>query len=99
MNIYLSFKDNKNKNLYFWKQNNIFLYKFLSYNEKLSVKYRFKIMLKMQKQNYLSLKTKIKNRCINSIKVRSPSRLTNLVKSSFKNNLAEGSINGFRKAS
>jgi hypothetical protein len=61
--------------------------KCLLLNEKNSPKIRFKIMLKMHKVYRDLLGNKLKNRCISSTKIRSVSRLTNLTKSTLRENL------------
>jgi len=56
-------------------------------------------MLKMHKLYHSLLGNKFKNRCIFSTKIRSVSRLTNLTKSSFRENFRWGKLSGFKKAS
>lgn len=58
----------------------------------------FKLMLKKQ-LIFKSINTKIINRCINSNKIRSVTRLTNLTKNSFKHYYTYGNIMGFKKSS
>ena len=67
--------------------------------EETSKKMRFKIMLKMHKMYHNLLGNKFKNRCVFSTKIRSVSRLVNLTKSTFRETLRWGKLNGFRKAS
>ena len=45
------------------------------------------------------LGNKFKNRCVFSTKARAVTRLTNLTKASFNENLKWGKLNGFKKAS
>ena len=78
---------------------NVFVLKSFLLNKKIPVKLRFKIMLKTHKLYNHLLGNKYKNRCMFSTKVRSVNRLTNLTKSTFKENLKWGKISGFRKAS
>ena len=80
-------------------QKNTFILKSFLLNKKNSKKNRFKIMLKMHKLYHSLLGNKFKNRCIFSTKIRSVSRLTNLTKSSFRENFRWGKLNGFKKAS
>jgi hypothetical protein len=68
-------------------QNSIFVLKSFLLNAKNSKKIRFKIMLKMHKLYKDLLGNRLKNRCIFSTKIRSVSRLTNLTKSSFRDNI------------
>lgn len=99
MTQYSNYKDftlRKNIKL---KQSNIFILKSFLLNKKSSKKIRFKIMLKMHRLYNALLGNKFKNRCIFSTKIRSVSRLTNLTKASFKDNLQWGKLNGFKKAS
>jgi ribosomal protein S14 len=81
------------------KQKNTFILKSLLLNEKNPKTIRFKIMLKMHKLYKDLLGVKFKNRCIFSTKIRSVSRLTNLTKSSLRDNIRWGKVTGFRKAS
>ena len=99
MTKYLNWKDKNNKLNYANSQKLHYIYKYFSYNENILLSFRFKIMLKLQSMKNRGLKTKITNRCIHSTKVRGCSRLTNLVKTSLKDNLLKGAVNGFRKAS
>ncbi len=82
-----------------FKQNKILILKSFLFNEKNSKKIRFKIMLKMHKLYQSLLGKHFINRCMFSTKVRAVSRLTNLTKSSFRENLRWGKVSGFRKAS
>jgi len=87
MTKYANYKDfNLRKNLE-KNQKNIFLLKSFLLNQKNSKKIRFKIMLKMDRTYNTLLGNKIKNRCIYSTKIRSVYRVTNLTKSSFRDNL------------
>jgi len=99
MTKYANYKDfNLRKNLE-KNQKNIFLLKSFLLNQKNSKKIRFKIMLKMDRTYNTLLGNKIKNRCIYSTKIRSVYRVTNLTKSSFRDNLRWGKVTGFRKSS
>ena len=95
----LNYKDQTNRKNYQKLQIKYLWYKYLLYNENISVNFRFKIMLKFQTLKYLGLKTKIKNRCMYSSKARGTSRISNLAQASFKNYWANGEVSGFRKAS
>lgn len=83
------------------KQNyeNFFLLKSMLLNENNDKKIRFKFMLKLSRIYNDLNHNKMKNRCIFSTKIRSVYRLTNLTKSSFRDNLRQTNIAGFRKAS
>ena len=80
-------------------QNNIFVLKSFLLNTKNSKKIRFKIMLKLHQLYKDLLGNRFKNRCMFSTKIRSVSRLTNLTKSSLRDNIRWGKVSGFRKAS
>lgn len=68
-------------------QNTLFILKSFLLNKKNSKKIRFKIMLKMQQLYKDLLGNKFINRCIFSTKIRSVSRITNLTKSSLRDNI------------
>lgn len=99
MTHYSKYKDFRLRKQLEKKELNIFVLKSLLLNKKISLKTRFKIMLKIQSLYKHLLGNKIVNRCMFSTKVRSVSRLTNLTKSSFKENLKWGNLSGFKKAS
>jgi ribosomal protein S14 len=87
MTKHANFKDfllRKNLKTY---QDELLILKCILLNKKNSAKIRFKIMLKLHKLYKDLLGNRIKNRCMSSTKVRSVSRLTNLTKSSFRENL------------
>ena len=90
---YIIRKQLKNKN------KKIFILKFLLQNTRESKNFRFKIALKLQEIYNKNFQTKIKNRCIQTTKVRSVSRLSNLTKASFKSSMNFGKLNGFKKSS
>lgn len=99
MTKYSNFKDyNLRKNI--GKENEkIFLLKSFLLNQQKNKKICFKIMLKLSRTYHTLIGNKIKNRCIFSTKVRSVYRITNLTKSTFRENLRWGKVSGFRKAS
>ncbi len=99
MTKYSNFKDFKLRQNLKNKQLKILILKSFLLNKENSKKLRFKIMLKLHKLYNNLLGNKIKNRCMFSTKIRSVSRLTNLTKSTFRENLRWGKLNGFRKAS
>lgn len=80
-------------------EKNIFLLKSFLLNQKNSKKIRFKIMLKLSRTYSGLIGNKLINRCMMTTKIRSVSRLTNLTKSSFRDNLRWGKVSGFKKAS
>lgn len=99
MTSYSRYKDfiyrkDKQKN-----QMNLLILKSFLLDSNLSKTTRFKIMLKMNDEFSLLLGNKLQSRCIYSSKIRSVSRISNLTKASFKNNLHWGKVNGFRKSS
>lgn len=77
MNLYLRYKDKTLRKNILLKKNLFFLYKALLSNQKLDIKYRFKIMQKIQNYNKIS---HIKNRCILNNNSRGVQRLTGLSK-------------------
>jgi hypothetical protein len=87
MTHYSKYKDFQLRKELKINESNIFVLKSLLLNKKTSKKIRFKIMLKIHKVYNHLLGNKYKNRCMFSTKVRAVSRLTNLTKSSFKENL------------
>lgn len=87
MSKYANYKDFHLRKRLELNQRNILILKSFLLNEKNSKKNRFKIMLKLHKLYNDLLGNKVKNRCIFSTKIRSVSRLTNLTKSSFRDNL------------
>lgn len=99
MTKYSNYKDNIRRQNLKQKQINIIILKSFLKNEYNSKSYKFKIMLKMNQLYQETLGNKIKNRCIFSTKIRSVSRLTNMTKASFKENINWGQLNGFRKSS
>ena len=68
-------------------QNKIFILKSFVLKEEIPKKIRFKIMLKLQQLHKHLLGNKFKNRCMFSTKIRAVSRVSNLTKASFKDNL------------
>jgi len=99
MTKYSNFKDHNLRQKYKKKDKQVFLFKSLLLNERNSSKIRFKIMLKLDRIYRELSYNKIKGRCMFSTKVRSISRMTNLTKSSFRDNLRLTNISGFKKAS
>lgn len=99
MTKYSNFKDFNLRNKLKKNQMNTFILKSFLFKEETSKKMRFKIMLKMHKMYHSLLGNKFKNRCVFSTKIRSVSRLVNLTKSTFRETLRWGKLNGFRKAS
>jgi len=99
MTKYSNFKDFNLRNKLKKNQMNTFILKSFLFKEETSKKMRFKIMLKMHKMYHNLLGNKFKNRCVFSTKIRSVSRLVNLTKSTFRETLRWGKLNGFRKAS
>ena len=75
-----------------------FLFTYLLQKKKKKKINKFKLMLKKQLL-YKLINTKIINRCINSNKIRSVTRVTNLTKNSFKHYYSLGDIMGFKKSS
>ena len=99
MTKYSNYKDYKLRKDLKTKQKDFFLIKSFLLNKKNNKKIRFKIMLKLMRDYRSFLGNKFKNRCIFSTKIRSVSRITNLTKSSFRENLRWGKLSGFQKAS
>lgn len=99
MSKYANYKDFHLRKRLKINQDNTFILKSFLLNEKNSKKIRFKIMLKMHKLYHDLLGNRFKNRCMFSTKIRSVSRLTNLTKSTLRENFRWGKLNGFRKAS
>ena len=99
MTKYSNYKDYKKRQELEKIQENIFLLKSFLFNQKNSKKIRFKIMLKLSRNYHTLIANKLKNRCIFSTKIRSISRITNLTKSSFRDYVRWGKINGFKKSS
>jgi hypothetical protein len=87
MTKYSNYKDYKLRIKKEKIQKDIFLLKSFLLNKKNPKKIQFKIMLKLNKIYCGSIGNKLKNRCIFSTKIRSVYRLTNLTKSSFRENL------------
>ena len=99
MTKYSKYKDYNNRKNLILRYKDLMVIKSFLLNQKKDKKIRFKIMLKLN-QTYNTLHgNKIKNRCMISSKVRSVSRLTNLTKAFFSENLKTGSISGFKKGS
>lgn len=99
MTKYSNYKDFSLRKKLKENQSKIFILKSFLLKEEISKTIRFKIMLKIQQLHKGLIGNKTKNRCIFSTKIRSVSRLTNLTKSSFRENLRWGKLTGFRKAS
>lgn len=99
MTSYSKFKDYQNRQNLALNYKNLLILKSFLLNQKKDKKIRFKIMLKLNQTYNTLLGNKIKNRCIMSTKVRSVSRLTNLTKSFFSENLKKGNVSGFKKGS
>jgi hypothetical protein len=87
MTKYSKYKDFNLRKRLKENESNIFILKSFLLNKKTSKKIRFKIMLKIHKLYTGLLGNKYKNRCMSSTKVRSVNRLTNLTKSTFKEEL------------
>ena len=87
MTKYSKYKDYNLRKQLKTNELNIFILKSFLLRKETSKKIRFKIMLKIHKLYSNLLGNKFKNRCMFSTKVRSVSRLTNLTKASFKDNL------------
>lgn len=99
MTKYSNFKDYKLRTNLKKDHEKIFLLKSFLLNQQKNKKFCFKIMLKLSRTYNTLIGNKIKNRCIFSTKIRSVYRITNLTKSTLRENLRWGKVTGFRKAS
>lgn len=99
MTKYSNYKDYANRIKKKEIQKKLLILKSFLLNEKNSKKIRFKIMLILTRNKLTLGSNKIINRCMYSTKIRSVSRITNLTKSSFRDNIRWGLINGFKKSS
>lgn len=99
MTHYSKYKDYQNRQNLKKNYLNLFALKYLLKNSKMPKYLRFKLTWKIQKLQKEIHFNKIKNRCITSTKIRSISRISNLSKAFFRNDLNWGKINGFRKSS
>jgi ribosomal protein S14 len=99
MTHYSKYKDYKIRRSLKITNIKLFVLKYFLKDSNKSKNFRFKINLKIQKLYSDAFQTKVKNRCIHSTKVRSVSRISNLTKASFKDNLNFGKVNGFTKSS
>lgn len=99
MTRYLNFKDFDLRQKLKKKNKQVYLFKSLLLNERNDLETRFKLMLKIDRLYKELSYNKIKGRCTSSTKVRSISRITNLTKSSFRDNLRLANVSGFKKAS
>lgn len=99
MTSYSKFKDYNNRKKLALNYKDLIILKSFLLNQKKDKKIRFKIMLKLNQTYSTLLGNKIKNRCMVSSKVRSVSRVTNLTKAFFSENLKGGFVSGFKKGS
>ena len=99
MSRHANFKDFHNRKKFEQNQKKILILKTLLLKGEKVNKNKLEIMLKIQQLHGALSKTKIKNRCMFSTKIRSVSRLSNLTKSAFRENFRWGKLSGFKKAS
>ncbi len=99
MSRHANYKDFFLRKQYKSNQKKLIILKFFLFKSQKEKKNSFKFMLKLAKLHKALFNNRIKNRCMFSTKIRSVSRLSNLTKSSFRENLRWGKLNGFKKAS
>ena len=99
MSRHANFKDFHNRKQFEHNQKKILILKTLLLKGEKVNKNKLEFMLKIQQLHCSFNKTKVKNRCMFSTKIRAVSRISNLTKSAFRENFRWGKLSGFRKAS